>query len=120
MRHSICSLVDGGVSDESATKPLSNSKKTDPEVDRREAGKWETIRHYRQPLRAEEVANPWLKVSCLARRGGSLDDSSAAIPFALLISVISKSKESNLYDEVRSYVQSNAFSHVCARKWAIL
>lgn len=91
-----------GMSDESATKPLSNSKKTDPEVDRREAGKWETIRHYRQPLRAEEVANPWLKVSCLARRGGSLDDSSAAIPFALLISVISKSKESNLYDEVRS------------------
>lgn len=70
-----------------------------PEVDLREHGKWETIRHQRVTLKAGEVRNPRLDVSYLARRTGSLDSSPADVPFAILVTVIDKAKAGDLYDK---------------------
>lgn len=90
-------------SQEPVTKALNSSHKPGAsEVQLRDSGKWETVRHHSVTLKPEEVENPRLEVSYVARRAGALDNSPAKIPFALLISVVDESKQANVYDAVRA------------------
>lgn len=90
------------LSQEPVTKPLSVAKAGSSEAQLRDSGKWETVRHHRLTLNPDEVENPRLEVSYVARRGGALDSSPTKIPFALLISVIDESKQTDVYDAVRA------------------
>lgn len=65
-------------------------------------GKWETIRSARTSLRSGEANAPQLEISYLGRRGGGLDASPPAVPFALLIGVRDTSGATDLYDRARA------------------
>lgn len=87
-----------------------------PELDLREAGKWETLRHYRINLNATAVRNPRLDISYLARRTGSLDPSAADVPFAILVTVIDPSQGGKLYDDaVAQFSALRAVPRVASR-----
>ena len=89
-------------SQEPVTKTLGTAKAGATEAQLRDGGKWETIRHYRKLLKPCELASPRLELSYVARRSGALDNSPTKVPFALLVSVISKSEEENIYDPIRA------------------
>lgn len=68
------------------------------EADLRDAGKWETLRHYRVNFSAGDLHAPRLDISYLARRAGKLESSSPTIPFAVIVTVIDKDKSGALFD----------------------
>lgn len=68
------------------------------ELDLRDAGKWETLRHYRVNFVAGDLHSPRLDISYLARRTGKLQSSSPSIPFAVILTVIDKDKSGALFD----------------------
>lgn len=72
-----------------------------PEGQLRDEGKWETIRHTRISLKTGNYSDSRIEVSYLARQDGALDNARTAVPFALLITVVDKSKSGTLYDDVR-------------------
>lgn len=91
------------MSQEPVTKTLNaGNKPYASEAQLRDSGKWETVRHHRVTLNLNEVEDPRLEVSYVARRAGALDKSPTKIPFALLITVVDESKESDVYDAVRA------------------
>jgi subtilisin family serine protease len=65
---------------------------------RRDAGKWETVRHHRISLKADEVREPHLELSYLARRAGALSNEPTEVPFALLVTLRGEPGE-GLYDK---------------------
>ncbi|BCJ53079.1 hypothetical protein Asp14428_45540 [Actinoplanes sp. NBRC 14428] len=81
-----------------------------PEHQLRDSGKWETVRHVRLPVGEGFHLDPRLEISYIARRAGGLDGSRTIIPFALLISVHSRSGDAMLYD--RASTQFNALRPV--------
>lgn len=84
-------------SQEPVTKALAASSGRN-EASLRDAGKWETLRHYRFGIHANEVEDARIELSYLTRGMGHLDNSPGALPFALLISVSDTAKEGKLYD----------------------
>lgn len=66
----------------------------------RDAGKWETVRHYRFNLPAGEAERPRLELSYVARRGGGLDRSPTSVPFALLVTISDTIGGADLHDRV--------------------
>lgn len=91
------------MSQEAVTKSLNAGNRPGAsEAHLRDSGKWETVRHHRVTLNPNEVEDPRLEVSYVARRAGALDNSPTKIPFALLISVVDESKQADVYDAVRA------------------
>ncbi|NDO78946.1 S8 family serine peptidase [Kocuria indica] len=91
------------LSQEPVNKSLSaGNKPGSSEAQLRDSGKWETVRHHRVTLNPDEVEDPRLEVSYVARRAGALDNSPTKIPFALLISVVDESKQADVYNAVRA------------------
>ncbi|WP_019872963.1 S8 family peptidase [Sporichthya polymorpha] len=88
-------------SQEPVTKSL-GAPKGSAEVQLRDSGKWETIRHHRVILKATETERPRLELSYIARRAGALDNAPTKVPFALLVSITDNSGGGTLYDAVRS------------------
>lgn len=66
----------------------------------RDAGKWETVRHHRVKLKKEDIDQPRLELSYVARRTGSLDRSPTEVPFALLVSLRDLSAAGTLHGHV--------------------
>jgi hypothetical protein len=89
------------MSQEPVTKSVGAGRHT-PEVDLRDAGKWETVRTHRVTLQAGEWHDPRIEIAHLARRGGHLLNTSEPIAFALLMTVQDRSGEGHLYDDVTS------------------
>jgi hypothetical protein len=69
------------VSQEPVTKGLGSGPRS-PEIDLRDAGKWETVRRRRVRLRPGEFDTPRVELSYIARRDGQLVHESASVPFA--------------------------------------
>lgn len=93
-------LMAGWISgQEPVTKTLTSSTSLN-EVDLRDAGKWETLRHHRVSFAAGEVDNARLEVRYVARRAGALDGSPTEVPFAMLVSVSDPSRSGTFYDDV--------------------
>lgn len=84
-------------SQEPVTKALGTSSGRN-EASLRDAGKWETLRHYRFTIDAVDVEDARIELSYLSRGRGQLDKSPGKLPFALVITVADKSKEGKLYD----------------------
>ena len=83
------------------TKPLGRaSDPTKPAL--RESGKWETVRHHRFKMAAGTVEGPSLELRYLARNGGRLSNHAETVPFALLVSIVDKSPDSQLHDRARA------------------
>jgi hypothetical protein len=99
-----CTLLTQGwtPSQEPVTKPLTAARRGATEAQLRDSGKWETVRHYRVTLKPDEVEQPRLDLSYIARRSGVLDNCPTKIPFALLISVVDDSGKADVYDAVRA------------------
>jgi hypothetical protein len=57
------------------------------EDERRDSGKWETVRHFRRRFRASSLRNPQLELAYLAREGGLLAQVAPPIDYTLLVSV---------------------------------
>ena len=91
----------GSISDH----PKSKGRSTTGESGRRNAGKWETLRHDRVGIRAEGLARPVLDISYLAREGGALVDTAPPLPYAVVVT-IEAARDVDLYDHVlRAYAQ---------------
>ncbi len=83
------------------TKSLAPARdSTEPAL--RDAGKWETARHYRFSMPGNSVRRPSLELRYLARRGGRLSNHAETVPFAVLVSIVDKSPDSQLHDRVRA------------------
>jgi hypothetical protein len=89
------------MSHEPITKGLGSGRAA-PEVDLRDSGKWETVRRRSVRLRGDEIANPRLEVSYLARRNGRLAYESEPADFALLVSIRDRDRNGTLYDLVEA------------------
>jgi len=90
------------MSQEPVTKSLGAGPRS-PEIDLRDGGKWETVRHHRVRLRADEVGNPRIEVGYVARRNGRLVHESEPVRFALLLSIKDRSESGALYDAVEAH-----------------
>ncbi|PPH05948.1 hypothetical protein C5C71_16340 [Rathayibacter sp. AY1C1] len=77
-----------------------------PEHQLRDEGKWETLRHARLKLKPGEVEDPWVEVSYVARRAGSLDLGPSTLPFCLLVTVRDTSGTGTLYRLVTTQFQA--------------
>ena len=83
------------------TKSLAPARdSTEPAL--RDAGKWETARHYRFSMAAGSVQRPLLELRHLARHGGRLASHAEPVPFALLVSIVDTSPDSQLHDRARA------------------
>lgn len=83
------------------TRPLAPARdSTEPSL--RDAGKWETTRQYRFKMSADTVRRPLLELRYLARHGGVLSNRAETVPFAVLVSIIDRSPDSQLHDLVRA------------------
>ena len=89
------------ISQEPVTKSLGSGPRS-PEVDLRDSGKWETVRHHRVRLRPGEVDTPRVELSYVARRGGRLVHESAPVRFALLVTIRDQSGAGQLYELVEA------------------
>ena len=89
------------MSQEPVTTSLGSGPRS-PEIDLRNAGKWETVRHHRVRLRPGEFDNPRVELSYVARRGGRLLHESAPVRFALLVTMRDQSGGGQLYDLVEA------------------
>ena len=89
------------MSQEPVTKTLGSGPRS-PEIDLRDQGKWETVRHHRVRLQPEEVDGPRIEVGYLARRNGRLVHESQPVRFALLVSIRDRSGSGQLYDAVEA------------------
>jgi hypothetical protein len=89
------------MSQEPMTKSIGSGPRS-PEIDLRNAGKWETVRHHRVRLRPGEFNNPRVELSHIARRGGRLMHESAPVRFALLVTMRDQSNSGQLYDLVEA------------------
>lgn len=74
------------------------------EVDRRDAGKWETVRRGSVRMQARSLRSPRLDLSYIARDGGVLDTSESTIDYSLLVTVRTR-PDITLYDDVRTTYQ---------------
>lgn len=70
------------------------------EVDRRDGGKWETVRRGEVRMRASSLRMPRLDLTYLARQGGLLDRASSELDYSLLVTVRAR-PDVPLYDKVR-------------------
>jgi hypothetical protein len=68
------------------------------ENDLRDAGKWETMRHFRLVFKPGDIYAPRLDVSYLARRAGQLQGTAPTIPFAVLVTVIDRDSAGTNFD----------------------
>lgn len=91
-------------SQEPVTRTLSNGGGSS-EVNLRESGKWETVRHYRVTFDADKIELPRIELSYIARAHGRLDKTPSKLPFALVISIVDPSENGVLYDSARSQFQ---------------
>jgi hypothetical protein len=80
-------LVDGWKDSQEAPTMTLTAMADRSEAKLREAGKWETLRHYKIKLAQGKAFNPRLEVGYLARRAGILDGTVPDLPFSLLVSV---------------------------------
>jgi subtilisin family serine protease len=87
------------ISQEPVTKTLGAAPGSS-EAQLRDAGKWETVRHYRLKLGAGETEMPRVELSYLARRAGLLDGSPSSVPFALVVSIVDASGNADFNDRV--------------------
>lgn len=71
------------------------------EEERRDGGKWETIRTHRKRFRASSLRNPRLELTYLAREGGLLAADAAPIDYSLVISIHARD-DIPLYEQVRA------------------
>lgn len=74
------------------------------EVDRREAGKWETVRRTSIRMQARSLRSPRLDLTYIAREGGVLESTETVIDYTLLVTVRTR-PEIPLYDDVRTTFQ---------------
>lgn len=86
------------MSQEPVTKALAAASGRS-EAARRDAGKWETVRHHTMTLKPGQARDPRLEVSYLARRAGALDNEPTEIPFALLVTIRGPASADRLYDD---------------------
>lgn len=70
-----------------------------PEHELREAGKWETVRHFRMTMDAAQLHRPRLDMSYVARRTGGLDSAPPTVPFAILVSLTDLASSGTLFDQ---------------------
>jgi hypothetical protein len=89
------------MSQEPVTKSIGSGPRS-PEIDLRDSGKWETVRHHRVRLNAEDIDNPRVEVSYLARRNGRLVQESDPVRFALLVTIRDRSQGGRLYDAIEA------------------
>lgn len=89
------------ISQEPVTKTLGSGPRS-PEVDLRDSGKWETVRHHRVRLGPGEFESPRVELSYVARRGGRLVHESAPVRFALLATIRDQSGAGQLYELVEA------------------
>ena len=89
------------MSQEPVTEPLGSGPRS-PEIDLRDAGKWETVRHHRVRLRPGQFDDPRVELSYVGRRGGRLLHESLPVRFALLATIRDQSNAGQLYDLVES------------------
>jgi hypothetical protein len=75
------------------------------EVDRREAGKWETVRRADIRMRASSLRSPRLDLTYVARQGGLLDRSLSKLEYSLLVTVRTR-PDIAIYDQVRNTFQA--------------
>jgi hypothetical protein len=94
-------LLQGGwtVSQEPVTKSLGTRARS-PEIELREAGKWETVRQHIVRLAPEEFEEPRIEVTHVARRSGRLTHESEPVRFALLVTMRDRGGAGDLYDLV--------------------
>jgi hypothetical protein len=71
------------------------------ESERREAGKWETIKHARLRMNASSLLGPRLDLRQLSRDAGLLNRTSGPLDYSLLVS-LKAGQGINLYDQVRA------------------
>jgi hypothetical protein len=96
-------LADGYVpSTHPVTKGLASGR--GDEADRRDGGKWETVRSGRFRMRSTSLSRPRFDLSHLAREGGLLSRTVPDLRYALLVTVEGP-RGSNLYDLVRAQFQ---------------
>jgi hypothetical protein len=89
------------MSQEPVTRSLGSGPRS-PEIDLRDAGKWETVRRRRIRLRPGEFENPRIELSYVARSGGRLVHESSPVRFALLVTMRDQSHGGQLYDLVET------------------
>lgn len=96
-------LMQGGwaMSQEPVTKGLGRGARS-PEVDLRDAGKWETVKRHRVRLAADELDSPRIEIGHVARRNGRLVHESQPVRFALLVTIRDRSLSGKLYDRVQT------------------
>lgn len=70
---------------------------TGTEDERREAGKWETLRHFTRRFQAKSLRNPRLELTYLAREAGLLVGVVPPLDYALVLSIRARSGL-NLYE----------------------
>lgn len=94
-------LLEAGwtASQEPVTRTLTGEANM-PEHQLREAGKWETLRHFRERFAPSALSDPRLELSCIVRKGGALDTGASRIPFALLVTAVDLDGNGDYYDEV--------------------
>lgn len=83
-------------SQDPVSRQLRPAGKTENEL--RDAGKWETMRHFRLRFKAGDLYAPRLDVSYLARRAGRLEGAAPTVPFAVLATVIDRDKTGTAFD----------------------
>lgn len=71
------------------------------ETERREVGKWETVKHASLRMNATSLLGPRLDLVQLSREGGVLNRTSGPLDYSLLVS-LKAGQGVNLYDRVRS------------------
>lgn len=71
------------------------------EDERREAGKWDTLRHFRRRFQARSLRNPRLELTYIAREGGLLVGVVPPLDYALVVSIHAKAGI-NLYELTRA------------------
>lgn len=69
------------------------------EDERRDGGKWETLRYYSKKFRASSLRNPTLELDYLAREGGILANDAPPLDYTLVLSVRA-AQNVDLYDRV--------------------
>lgn len=96
-------LISSGWKDskEPITRSLPGSSSKN-EASLREAGKWETLRHYRMTFDADQLDSPRMELSYLARGHGRLDKSPSKLPFAMLMTIVDLEKSGTIYDSASS------------------
>ncbi len=103
-RKRVVELLAGGFTP--STEPVTKSVSVfgPDEVERRDAGKWETVRRGSVRMQARSLRSPRLDLSYIARDAGMLDTTETTIDYSLLVTVRTR-PDITLYDDVRTTYQ---------------